>query len=202
MNVFLVILFILIVAVIIFVIYRRTKVNRQNSELNQKRLDRVKPILTKLENKEELSGDEIFQYSKNLLTRVYIYDLLKEYNRVELFPKEFSTLEKASESFLANWLEFPTELGICPDEIELVKKVTIDFDNNDVYYYVFKFRTNAPHWASNLGWIQGVVGPYFTDSIPYHKPGATFSRIGNELNNITAEEEAKWVHENISMRRF
>jgi hypothetical protein len=31
-------------------------------------------------------------------------------------------------------------------------------------------------------------------------PQATFSRIGSTLENVTPEEEAKWVHENISMR--
>ncbi len=202
MSILLIIVFVIVAAIIAFVVYRRVKVSRQNIELNNIRLERIKPLVDKIKNNEDVNSKEVMEYASNILTRCYTYDVLKEYNKEDLFPKEFYSFERASESFLANWLEFPTELGMCPDKIEFVKRSTIDFDGNNVYYDVFKFMTNAPHWASNLGWSLGVVGPYFDDSEPYHHPGATFSRLGNESNGISPDEEAKWVHENISFRRF
>ena len=46
----------------------------------------------------------------------------------------------------------------------------------------------------------GVVGPYFDDSRPYDFT-STFSRINSKLGEISAKDEAKWVHENIAMAR-
>jgi len=112
-------------------------------------------------------------------------------------------LVKSAESHLANWLEFPTELDAIPDEMEHIKRVSIDFDGqgNNVHYEVFKYRVNEPHWAAKDGWILGVVGPYFDDSEPYSPAVATFSRVSSTVDKMTPEEEARWVHENISMKR-
>jgi hypothetical protein len=84
--------------------------------------------------------------------------------------------------------------------MELVKKVTYKIENENVYYYVFKFRINEPHWAAKDGWMLGVVGPYFDDSKPYDFPGGTFSRL-SKIDSVSADDEAKWVHENIAMTR-
>jgi hypothetical protein len=117
-----------------------------------------------------------------------------------LFPDIFNTIEKGAETDLANWLEFPTELDACPDEIELEEKVIIDFDGDNLCYYVFKFRTYEPHWAAKDGWILGVAGPYFDYSKPYDFV-SVFSRFTSKQGEISPKEEAKWVHDNIAMIR-
>jgi hypothetical protein len=110
------------------------------------------------------------------------------------------TIEKGAESNLANWLEFPTELDACPDEIEHVERVTIPFDKeNNVHFHVFKFRINEPHWAAKDGWMLGVTGPYFDDSEAYDHPAATFSRF-RKVEAVSPEEEANWVYNNIAKR--
>jgi hypothetical protein len=199
MKIVFIIIGVIVLAIIIFIVYRTKTVNNQSKKINEARFERIKPIFEKLENGEDLKELEILPYAKNLITRESIFLLLEEKNKTKLFPNEFYTIEKGAESNLANWLEFPTELDGCPDEMELVKRITIDFDNNNVYYYVFKFRINEPHWASKNGWMLGVVGPYFEDSKPYDFPQATFSRL-SKFDEVKAEDEAKWVHENISMR--
>ena len=70
------------------------------------------------------------------------YQLLSDYNKINLFPEEYNTLVKGAESNLANWLEFPTELDACPDEIEHIKRVTFDFDGQDnfVHYEVLSIK--------------------------------------------------------------
>lgn len=203
MKTFLVIIGLLALAIVIFVIYRLITVSLQNKKLNAQRFARIKPIYEKLKNDEPISLDEILPYAQNILTREATFQLLTEYNKTDLFPAEYNNLIKGAESNLANWLEFPTELDACPDELEHIKRVTFDIDGQEklAHYEVFKYRVNEPHWAAKDGWILGVVGPYSDNSKPYDFPHATFSRISSTLEKISPEEEAKWVHENISLRR-
>jgi len=195
-------LIISVIAIIIvsFVVFRFVKVKRQSSKINKHRFERVQPLYNKLESNEPVTIEFVLPYAENLLTRELTYQMLADHDKLYLFPEEYNTLIKGAESNLANWLEFPTELDACPDEIEHVKRVTFDFDgeNNLVHYEVFKYRTFEPHWAAKDGWTLGVVGPYFDDSVPYDFPHNTFSRIGT---TATPDEEAKWVHENISLKR-
>ena len=167
MRIVFIVIGVIVLAIIIFAIYRYIVVNIQNKKINKVRLGRIEQIFEKLRNQQELTEEEVLPFATNVLTRETTFQLLKQYNKLELFPESYNSIEKGAESSLANWLEFPTELDACPDEIELEEKVIIDFDGNNVYYYVFKFRTNEPHWASKDGWMLGVVGPYFDDSQPY-----------------------------------
>jgi hypothetical protein len=202
MNMFLIITGLIILVIVIFIICRLILVKRQSNKINAERFERVKELYDKLESGQALTEEEVFPFAENLLMREATYQLLSNHDKVNLFPKEFYSIIKGAESNLANWLEFPTELDACPDEIEHIKRVTFDFDgkNNNVHYEVFKYRVNEPHWAAKDGWILGVVGPYFDDSKPYDFPQATFSRISSTLDKVKPEEETKWVHENISMR--
>jgi len=163
---------------------------------------KIQPLFNKLESRQTITTADIYDYAKNILTRQATFQLLQKWGLTHLFPKEFYTIEKAAESNLANWLEFPTELGVCPDEINYLKKVAINFGNqaNFFCYYVFRFRMNHPHRVAQKGWMLGVVGPYFDDSKPYDHPNSTFSRFNDGPDtSYAAEEEAKWVHENISL---
>lgn len=203
MKIVFIVIGVLILALVLFIVYRLITVKRQNQKLNALRIDRVKELYEKLERGQELTEEDVLPFAENLLTREMAFQLLAEHDSTHIFPKEYNTLIKGAESNLANWLEFPTELDACPDEIKHIKRVTLDFDgqNNLVHYEVFKYRVNEPHWAAKDGWCIGVVGPYFDDSKPYDFPRSTFSRMDSTLDMVTPEEEAKWVHENISLRR-
>ncbi|AXY73572.1 hypothetical protein D3H65_06070 [Paraflavitalea soli] len=193
----------IVAAIAGFFIYRIIVLKNGRRKLYQQRFERVQPLYDKLESGQALTADEVYEYAKNLQTRETTFLLLNDHNMTDLFPREFYTIEKAAASNLVNWLEYPTELDACPDELEHLKRVTIDFDgqNNFVHYEVFRYRVNPPHWAAEDGWILGVVGPYFDDSQPYDHPSNTFSRISSKADMVTPEEEVKWVHENLSMRR-
>jgi hypothetical protein len=193
----------IVLAIVIFVIYRFLKVKAQNRKLNQERFERIQPLFDKIKNNQPITAGDVLPYAENVLTRETTFRLLSENGKEDLFPQEFHTLIKGAESSLANWLEFPTELDACPDEIEHIKRVTFDYDgqNNFVHYEVFKYRINEPHWAAKDGWILGVVGPYFDDSKPYDNASFTFSRVSSTLETISPEEEAKWVHENLQKVR-
>jgi hypothetical protein len=194
---------ILICLIAVFAIYRYVKVSYQNRKLNEQRFERIKPLFEKLKRGESVNSEDVLPFAENIMTRGLTFLLLKTHEKMDLFPSEYYTLVKSSESHLANWLEFPTELDAIPDEMEHMQRVSLDFDGqgNYVHYEVFKYRVNEPHWAAKDGWTIGVVGPYFDDSEPYSPAGSTFSRIGSKADKITPEEEARWVHEHISLRR-
>src|SRR5215470_2977905 len=128
----------IILAIILFVVYRLQKVKTQNRKLNEQRFERIKPLYDKLQHGQSITEEDILPYSKNLLTRLTTFQLLRNADKLELFPKEYLTIVKGAESNLAIWLEFPTELDACPDEIQHIKRVTLDFDdqNHFVHYEV------------------------------------------------------------------
>jgi len=199
MMIFLIIAGAVAVAAVFLVIYRSRKVKGQIRKLVDQRFERISPLYDKLQNAEDIRPEDVLPFAENVMTREATFQLLHDFHKLDLFPPEYLTIVKSAESNLANWLEFPTELAACPDELEHIKRVTIDFDgqNNFVHYEVFKYKVNAPHWAAKDGWLLGVVGPYFDHSKPYDFPHATFSRTGSTVDKVSADEEALWVHENI-----
>ena len=203
MKITFIIIGVVILVIVMFLAYRAIAFQAEGRKFNEECMMRIQPLYEKLKNGQTLVKEDIFLYAQDIKTREITYQFLKENNQTDLFPKEFYTIVKAAEANLVNWLMFPTELGVCPDEIEYIKRVSIDFDgkNHFVHYEVFKFRVNEPHLAAKNGWELGVVGPYFDDSQPYENfPSSTFSR-GGSMEKISPEMEVKWVHENITLKR-
>ena len=201
MKIVFIVIGIIVLLIIAFMIYRYFSFKKESAQTHKLRFERIQPLYEKLENGEEIKKEDVFEYTKDNRTREMTYQILSEHNKTEFFPTEYLTIESGAESSLVNWLEFPTELDKVPDDIKHIEKVKIEFDGNDVFYHVFKYMTIEPHWAAKDGWMLGVVGPYFVDSKPYDFPGATFSRCSSKVGEIEPEEEAKWVHENIALKR-
>ncbi len=183
-----------------FLVYQNWKVGRQTKRLVKARLERVKPLMVKLEAGDSLNPDDVLPFADSLGSREMTYELLKEHGKLAVFPERLMTIVSSAEANLATWLEFPTELGAIPDELEHVQRVAIPMEDQVVYYEVFRFRMNAPHEMSQAGWMLGVVGPYHENSLPYDFPRATFSRL-SEASTTSPEAEARWVHENISFKQ-
>ncbi len=201
MKIVFILIGIIVLSIIVFVIYRYFVFKKESARIHRLRFERIQPIHKKLENGEEIKKEDVFEYAKDNKTREMTYQILSEHNKIELFPREYLTIESGAESSLVNWLEFPTELDKVPDDIMHLEKIKIEFDGNDVFYHVFKYMTYEPHWAAKDGWMLGVVGPYFEDSKPYDFPAATFSRCSSKFGEIEPKEEAKWVHKNIALKR-
>ena len=192
---------------VLFIIYKVLSSNKVIRQIARERYVRVQILYDKLEMGIALVETDVHNFAKALSTREITYKLLSDFNTTEIFPKEFYSIEKGVAGNLANWLEFPTELNACPDEMEHVKRVTFDFDgrNNLVHYEVFKYRIDEPHWAAKDGWMLGVVGPFYDDSKPYDFPNSTFSRIRRTVDQASPEDEAKWVQKKkkkMSLNRF
>jgi hypothetical protein len=198
-----VIILVMVVGIVSIIVYRIIVFKRASRQTAKKRLERIQPLYDKLASGHPITEDDVYEYAKTRSTRETVYRLLQYHDLIHIFPAEFLTIIRGAESNLANWLEFPTELNAFPDEMEHIQRVSIDYDGQShiVYYEVFKFRMEEPHPAAKVGWLLGVVGPYFDDSKPYDPVGSTFSRLSSKFGITSAEEEAKWVHDNIAKRR-
>ncbi len=203
---------VLVPLIILFAAYRILKTRRGLTVYHTKREQRMKPLEETLE---KLTSEDVYTFADDIATRWDTYDLLRKHGLTEFFPEEFNTVERAAEGKLVSWLELPNELGAVPDLIEHVENVTIAvekkwFGEKDLVYRVFRFRIYEPHWAARNGWMRGVVGPYSTTAEPYDWPAVTFSRLNmdheweesGELPEVAPQEEALWVHENITVRHY
>lgn len=111
-------------------------------------------------------------------TRSMLFDGLHRLGKEALFPREWATQEALATSEMVNWLAYPTELECPPDEIELMKVVREDSSRGTMEWYVFRYRTHPPHWASSRGWMAGVAGPFRTADAPSTTTyGDTFSTM-------------------------
>jgi hypothetical protein len=187
-----VVLFLIVIGILL---YKDYYVNRKLRKLMARKYKLFEPLIQKLSSTQVVTEDDILPLAKDPALRVAVLRMLEGYGRKDLFPAAYVTHEKGAESFLVNWLEFPTELGIAPHEITLLTKVTVE-ENEALDYYVFQYRTMPPHWAAQYGWMIGVSGPYTTTSNPYDIPFRVYSRF-NTSDSISAEDEVRWVHAHV-----
>ena len=176
-------------------LYREFYIRKKFKKLSSNKYKRVEPLLRKLAANEEIPAADLLRIAKDPSLRCGLFKMLYAYNKSELFPTAYLTIEKGAEGHMVNWLEFPTELGNAPDEIEMIKKVTLEAEAID--YYAFKYRLQSPQSVKQLDWVIGVAGPYGKDSKPYDLPVRVFSRF-NQLESISPEMEVAWVHKNIN----
>jgi hypothetical protein len=124
---------------------------------------------------EEPSRESLLAVAGSSESRNWLHRGLVEVGRRELFPEALATQEAFAESEMVNWLIYPTELGRVPDEIELMAIVPDGASPPVGDFYVFRFRTFAPHWAAEDGWMAGVAGPFVLEESPSEAYGGTFS---------------------------
>ncbi|MCI0448060.1 hypothetical protein L0152_33190, partial [bacterium] len=118
----------------------------------------------------DVADSDLQEIAASAETRNWLFERLNQLERPELFPEAFNTQEAFAESEMVNWLIFPTELGRVPDEIELMKVISIETPHDGpLDYYVFRFRTYEPHWAAKDGWTAGISGPFLRKNAPRPK---------------------------------
>jgi hypothetical protein len=175
-------------------LYREFYIRRKFRKLSITKYKKIEPLHRKLAEDAEIAEAELSKIAEDPSLRCGLFRMLDAYDKNEIFPAAYFTIEKGAEGHLVNWLEFPTELGNAPDEIEIISKIALA---EGIEYYVFKYRSQWPRWARQLGWMIGVSGPYQEKSNPYDVPARVFSRF-NTLGSISPEMEVAWVHKNIN----
>src|SRR5262249_28755248 len=84
----------------------------------------------------------------------------------ERHPIKYGTQSALAESDMVRWLIYPTELGCAPDEIEEIAVLPLSTDDEIADLYVYRFRTFAPHWGAEKGWMVGWSGPSLRSEQP------------------------------------
>lgn len=176
-------------------LYRDDYVKRKVKKQVDRQYHIVTPLIQKLDSQSVITKSDVLILVRDPSLRFAVYRVLQIYKRIDLFPSEYNNREKGAECFLVNWLEFPTELGNAPDEIEFLTIITID-DLELLDYYVFRYKRKNQENSIVRNWMLGVCGPYRIESQSYDVPLRIFSRFNIE-GQISPEQEVKWVHENI-----
>jgi hypothetical protein len=135
-------------------------------------------LLSLLRHDQEMDAAGVAEIAADPESRKWLFDGLQKLERTHLYPAEYRTQAALAESDLVNWLIHPTELGRAPEEIELVQAVPFDTETDAGWadYYLFRFRTDAPHWAARYGWLAGMAGPFLRKDQPTIQAlGDTFS---------------------------
>jgi hypothetical protein len=87
-------------------------------------------------------------------------------DELERHPIKYGTQSALAESDMVRWLIYPTELGRAPDEIEEIAVLPLSISDGIADLYVYRFRTFAPHWAAEKGWMVGWSGPFLRSEQP------------------------------------
>jgi len=155
----------------------------RNKKINKK----IKPALNAIKTSDPMAKEIIEELAQDPSIRNSLYAQLNSIDKASLFPKKFRTIMKVAESDLVRWLMHPNELKDVPSEIEFVKSFPVVEEEKTGELLLFKFKTEATHWASDYGWMAGVAGPYFPEEeLPDYATG-TFSEL-KPFDSMTSEE--------------
>jgi hypothetical protein len=116
--------------------------------------------------------------------RYRLWRLLEQVDQLDRFPRRFAGQPHLAEAEMVHWLEFPTEMGQAPDEIELLS--TVDSKTGQ-RFFCFRFRAAA---FRDGKWFVGVAGPYSAEGRPSMDGAKTFSRF-DEWESKSLEEHIR-----------
>ncbi|QEF98034.1 hypothetical protein Mal15_20810 [Stieleria maiorica] len=178
-------------AIVAFVVWRYTSVARGARKRDQQLFMLVDPIAEKLAAGDSPSPKQIEGLASLPQIRGFLYELLKHFERLDLFPEKFRDEIAQAETRLAYWMMHPNELQEAPDEIELVETVTRTIGNESCRFHVFKFTMPDGHWAGD-DWLLGLAGPYIDGQPPYTGIAGAFSRCADKFGDVAPEELVDW----------
>ena len=125
--------------------------------------------------------------------RPLLYELLKLFNRVDLFPKNHFDPASQGEARLAYWMMHPNEFQDAPEKIELVERITrqLNAAGSVGTFFVYRYQMPAGHWSGE-DWQLGLAGPFFEDDKPFENQAGAFSRAGDRAENVKPAELIGW----------
>jgi hypothetical protein len=185
-DIILFIIGIVVIGVVMFFAYKTIYERLRISNLTGDDLKfyNVRRIYKKLKRGETPKATLIKKKAFDLEKRTLIYDVLNTFNKTELFPYELQTLEKSSESYLANWLDNNEYFESFPDEIIYEKMIKLD---NGSSVLIFKFKN-----YSHKEWLIGYVCYGSHKIYPYMKPDFISSEFNKKILSKNELENYKW----------
>jgi hypothetical protein len=151
----------------------------------------IDPLADKLSAGETPSSEEINELARSPVTRSFVYELLKHYERLDLFPEQYRSETAQAESILVHWMMHPNELQDAPDQTELIETVEREVDDRHCRFHVFRYRMPAGHRAGDA-WLLGLAGPFFENDPPYCGVAGAFSRCADKHGDVDPEELVDW----------
>jgi hypothetical protein len=189
----------LVAVVVAFVVWRLWATVAGGNRAYAALRGRMRPLTDSLDAGQAPAPADLERFAADRATRKVLHEELEERGRLGLFPSRFLTQESMAEADLCAWLNHPNELAAVPDEIELMEVLPAPGED-DLRYYLFRYRVHAPHWAAKDGWMAGVAGPYPARGPVARSAPGTFSRF-EAWDSRPAEEHVRVTHELVAGRR-
>ena len=125
---------------------------------------------------ETVDPAQLGQAAASMEMRMTLCRLLKRMGKQPLMPEPWAHPIYLAQSDLCGWAAHPNELGVCPDEIELMMRCQIESDKPEPdEVYLFRFREYPKPWEPGEGWMAGIAGP-IVDGESQDSPWSSFKR--------------------------
>ncbi|MBQ9745735.1 MAG: hypothetical protein IJW21_02810 [Clostridia bacterium] len=160
---------------IVKLLYKVTELGKNNLTLFAAR--------SLLQANKDVTEKMVLSLANDLLYADKFYHALKACGKAELFPQALANEVYLAKSDLVQWLAYPTELGMAPDEIEYIGKAEF----KDEVYHIFKYRSESDNLGDDLKgkWLIG----WSNDE------GGTFSNFDEyeKFDKGTHEKTVKYI---------
>lgn len=201
MNMALITVAVLVAVVVAFTAWRLWATYAGGGRSYARLAAQIEPVETRLVAGENPDAADLERFAQNRATRKVLYDALEHHQKLALFPSKYLTPEAMAEADLVVWLSHPNELGAVPDEMELMATLPAPAPGFEHHrYFLFRYKTKAPHWAAKDGWLAGVAGPHSIDGPVAPGAPGTFSRF-ESYDSKAPEEHVRTTHELVMGRR-
>jgi hypothetical protein len=179
------------VLLLAFLWWRFTSVARGARQRDEKIFPLLDPLGEMLAAGNEPGRWEIDKLAKDPVTRSFLYEMLKHFERLDLFPEHYRSELAQAEANLVYWMLHPNELQEAPQAIDLVETVTRDIEDQTCRFYVFRYQMPHGHWAGE-DWLLGLAGPYVDNTPPYAGLAGAFSRCTDKYGEVQPGELVDW----------
>lgn len=150
------------------------------------------PLAERFEAKEDVPAADVEALARRSQYRPLLYDMLKFYEKLNLFPQEYLSEQAQAEANLCYWMMHPHEMQDPPESIHLLETLDREVAGQAGRYYVFRFRMPEYHWAGEEGWQLGVSGPFFDGDLPHANTATSFARGADTYGEVEPAELVDW----------
>jgi hypothetical protein len=182
---------IVIAAILAFIGWRYTSVARGARKRDEAIFNQLEPLGKKLDEGQSVEQREVEALARVPQNRPFLYRVLLEYKRLDLFPDRYLSLSEQAKAELAYWMMHPNELQNAPEELEAVESLERTLNGKRSTFVVLRYRMPQGHWAGPE-WLLGLVGPFFDGEDPYLNSAAGFSRADDRYGVVTPTQLVDW----------
>jgi hypothetical protein len=140
-----------------------------------KLLAAIDPLAERISEREPVNVEEVAALAARPELRLMLYTMLKHFERLDLFPKQYLDPVAQAEGALAYWMLHPNEDQEVPERMELLERVSRDIRGKALDFYVFRYRMREGHWGAARGWVLGLAGPFVPGDVPYSGSASAFT---------------------------